>query len=33
VQRWCIARTNIGIDDELVTAAVRRFRLKTKREA
>jgi len=28
-----MARTNIDIDDELVTEAMRRFRLKTKREA
>jgi Arc/MetJ family transcription regulator len=28
-----MARTNIDIDDELVTAAMRRLRLNTKREA
>ena len=30
---WCIARTNIDIDEALVTEVMRRFRLKTKREA
>ena len=30
---WCMGRTNIEIDDELVAEAMRRFGLKTKREA
>jgi Arc/MetJ family transcription regulator len=29
----CVSRTNIDIDDELVAEAMRRFGLKTKREA
>lgn len=31
--RWCMARTNIDIDEALVTEVMRRFHLKTKREA
>lgn len=30
---WCMTRTNIDIDDELVAAAMRRFGVRTKREA
>ncbi len=30
---WCMGRTNIEIDDELVGEAMRRFGLRTKREA
>jgi Arc/MetJ family transcription regulator len=33
VYLWCMGRTNIEIDDELVAEAMRRFGLKTKREA
>jgi Arc/MetJ family transcription regulator len=33
VYGWCMARTNIEIDDELVAEAIRRYGLKTKREA
>ena len=29
---WCMSRTNIDIDDELVVDAMRKFGLKTKRE-
>ena len=29
----CMARTNIDIDDELVTEAMRKFGLKTKKDA
>ena len=31
--RWCMARTNIDIDDELVATVMRRYRLRTKKEA
>jgi Arc/MetJ family transcription regulator len=30
---WCMGRTNIEIDDELVAEVMHRFGLKTKREA
>lgn len=30
---WCMARTNIDLDDELVSEVMRRFGLRTKREA
>ena len=30
---WCMTRTNIDIDDELVTWVMRAYHLKTKREA
>jgi Arc/MetJ family transcription regulator len=33
VYRWCMARTNIDIDDALVAEVMHRFHLKTKREA
>lgn len=33
VLHWCMARTNIDIDEALVTEVMHRFRLKTKREA
>ena len=33
VYRWCMARTNIDIDETLVAEVMRRFHLKTKREA
>ena len=33
VYRWCMGRTNIEIDDELIATAMRRFGLSTKREA
>jgi len=33
VYRWCMGRTNIDIDDELVAEAMRRFHLPTKRAA
>lgn len=33
VYRWCMSRTNIDIDDELIAAAMRRYGLRTKREA
>jgi Arc/MetJ family transcription regulator len=33
VHRWCIARTNIDIDDEACAIVMRRYRLANKREA
>lgn len=30
---WCMSRTNIDIDEEACTEVMRRFDLKTKREA
>jgi Arc/MetJ family transcription regulator len=33
VYRWCMSRTNIDLDDELVAEAMRRYGLRTKREA
>lgn len=33
VYPWCMARTNIEIDDTLVAEAMTRFDVKTKREA
>lgn len=33
VYRWCMARTNIDIDEEAVAAVMKRYRLRTKREA
>lgn len=33
VYRWCMARTNIDIDEELCEQVMRRYQLKTKREA
>jgi Arc/MetJ family transcription regulator len=33
VYRWCMARTNIDIDDELVGEVMRRYGVSTKREA
>ena len=33
VYPWCMSRTNIDIDDELVAEVMRRYDLKTKREA
>lgn len=33
VYRWCMARTNIDIDEEAVKAVMKRFRLRTKRDA
>ncbi len=33
VYYWCMARTNIEIDDELAAEVMRRFGLKTKRAA
>ena len=33
VYHWCMARTNIDIDDKACAAVMRRYRLKTKREA
>ena len=33
VYRWCMSRTNIDIDDELVATVMRRFGLRTKKEA
>lgn len=33
VYRWCMARTNVDLDDQLVAEVMRRFGLKTKREA
>lgn len=30
---WCMGRTNIELDDELVAEVMRRFGMKTKREA
>ena len=31
--RWCMGRTNIDIDDELVATVMRRYGVRTKREA
>jgi Arc/MetJ family transcription regulator len=33
VYAWCMARTNIDIDEKACAAVMRRYRLKTKREA
>jgi len=33
VYRWCMARTNIDIDDEACAVVMRRYHLATKREA
>lgn len=33
VYRWCMGRTNIDIDDELIGDVMRRYGLATKREA
>ena len=33
VYRWCIARTNIDIDDDACAIVMRRYGLATKREA
>jgi Arc/MetJ family transcription regulator len=33
VHHWCICRANIDIDDELVAEAMRRYGLRTKKEA
>lgn len=33
VYRWCMTRTNIDIDDELVAEVIRKFDLSSKREA
>lgn len=33
VYNWCMARTNIDIDDELVREVMRRFDLSTKKDA
>lgn len=33
VYRWCMTRTNLDIDDRACTEVMRRYRLKTKREA
>ena len=33
VCRWCMARTNIDIDDEACAVVMRRYHLATKREA
>ena len=30
---WCMARTNIDIDDELIAEAMRKLGVRTKREA
>lgn len=30
---WCMARTNIDLDDELIAEVMRRFGTRTKREA
>lgn len=31
--RWCMARTNIDIDDELIASVMRRYGLTTKKDA
>ncbi|OLT20666.1 antitoxin [Ornithinimicrobium sp. CNJ-824] len=31
--RWCMSRTNIDIDDELVATVMRRYGLRTKKQA
>lgn len=33
VYRWCMTRTNIDIDEEAVEVIMRRYHLRTKREA
>lgn len=33
VYGWCMARTNIDVDDEACAEVMRRYRLATKREA
>lgn len=33
VYSWCMTRTNIDIDDELVAAAIQKYNLRSKREA
>ena len=33
VYRWCMGRTNIDIDDELVREVMRRYNLSTKKDA
>ena len=33
VYPWCMARTNVDIDEKACAAVMRRFRLRTKREA
>jgi Arc/MetJ family transcription regulator len=33
VYHWCIARTNIDIDEDAVHVVMERYRLRTKREA
>jgi len=33
VNHWCMSRTNIELDDRLVAEVMRRFRVKTKKEA
>lgn len=33
VYAWCMARTNIDIDEKACAAVMRRYRLRTKREA
>lgn len=33
VYSWCMSRTNIDLDDALVREAMRRFHLKTKKDA
>ena len=33
VYAWCMARTNVDIDEKACAAVMRRFRLRTKREA
>jgi Arc/MetJ family transcription regulator len=33
VYRWCMARTNIDLDDELVSEVMRRFHVTTKKAA
>ncbi len=33
VYAWCMTRTNVDVDDDLVAAAMRRFGVRTKREA
>ena len=33
VYAWCMARTNIDIDEKACASVMRRYRLKTKREA
>lgn len=33
VYRWCMSRTNLDLDDAAVTEVMRRFNLRTKRDA